>query len=95
MFQLTPPIYVVCVALLWVLKKREKKETIFLAKFSIDNMSGPGKWRLWQKLAPQERCVLRRDKGSFENLGGTSSNDVGIIFLPGLNRFTVSESLVV
>ena len=46
MFKLAPPIYVVCVAPLWVLKKREKKETIFLAKFSIDNMSGPGKsWR--------------------------------------------------
>ena len=49
-------------------EKTRKKETIFLAKFSIDNMSGPGKWRLWQKLAPQERCVLRRDEGSFENL---------------------------
>ena len=30
MFQFTPPIYVVCVALLWVLKKREKKRQYFL-----------------------------------------------------------------
>ena len=35
-----------------------------------------------QKLAPQERCVLRRDIGSFEKLGGTRSNVVGIIYPP-------------
>ena len=30
MFKLAPPIYVVCVAPLWVLKKREKKRQYFL-----------------------------------------------------------------
>ena len=68
---------------MWVSEKTRKKETIFLAKFSIDNMSGPGKWRLWQKLAPQERCVLRRDEGSFENMWGTS----------GLNRIKVTANI--
>ena len=91
MFQLTAPIYVVGMCSSFVgSEKTRKKETIFLAKFSIDNMSGPGKWRLWQKLAPQERCVLRRDKGSFENLESTyesfhlnqRTNKNILVFLP-------------